>query len=531
MTVCIVASILAVGLLAPPAHYITLLLYQLSSYRLNEFFTAVKRKKLGGFVLPVLLFLLCFCLCAVLYAFVKTELFFLSIFIIIGAAVAVTAVSYKSSKVKLKLTKRFKRFIAVMTGLSFLITPPFVIFYPPLYALAPALGGFVAFLLAHAITSPIEKRRNAEFVAAAKQRLDSADIVKIGITGSYGKTSAKNILNEMLKSGYSVCATPENYNTPLGIALTVNNELLDDDTAFIAEMGARYAGDIAELAEIVKPKYAMITAIGTQHLETFGSTDAILNTKNELVESLDGTGVAVFNGDNVGCETLYGRCKCRRLISGRDEQAVEAWKSGARGKSRFDVYYGDVSYGVNGTEFTLVMEKTRVRIETKLLGEHIPSVIAECALLAFTLGISVEEIKKAANRLKPVAHRLELLYNGGDVIIDDAYNGNESGAVSALGVLSAFAPKTRVLVTPGVVELGERQEEANRKIGEKAAKCCDVMCFVGPNAEALRSGAMGSGFDKERIFCVVALSEAVEIIKSLKGEKAVLFENDLPDNY
>ena len=133
--------------------------------------------------------------------------------------------------------------------------------------------------------------------------------------------------------------------------------------------------------------------------------------------------------------------------------------------------------------------------------------------------------------LKPVAHRLELLYNGDDVIIDDAYNGNESGALNALRVLNSFAPRTRVLITPGLVELGARQEEANRRLGAQAYQNCDYAIFVGPNAEILKCGAEEAGFEPECVFSVNKLSDAVDIYKKIKGEKAVLFENDLPDNY
>lgn len=553
--VCLVISALACGLLSPLAHYDTLLLYQLSAYRLNELLAAFRRKKFLFFLPSVIAPVAVFAFMTILFAFVKSDWFYLGIFAVAAASVAVFAVSFKRGKVRLALTKRFKRFIAVLVVFAAALSVPLLLLYPPLAAFSPFIGGFAAFLLSHAVTSPIERRKNLRFVAAARDKLASMDkLVKIGITGSYGKTGAKNVLKAFLSHGYSVCATPGNYNTPLGIAKTVNDDLLGDDTAFIAEMGARYRGDIKELCEIVNPGYALVTAIGTQHLETFGSLEAIMETKNELPKSLPAGGLAVFNGDNEGCAALYERCKCRRLISGRDEDAVQAlqyWraetdeskkrvKTGKSQqvkameppvKSKYDACYGAVGYAAGGVEFTLIVGGDSVRISTKLLGEHIPSVITQCALLAVQLGITLEEIKNAAAELKPVAHRLELLYNGDDIIIDDAYNGNESGAFNALRVLNSFAPRTRVLITPGLVELGGRQEEANRRLGAQSYQNCDYAIFVGPNADVLKSGAEEAGFEPERVFSVSALSEAVDIYKNIKGEKAVLFENDLPDNY
>lgn len=552
MTAFYIFAVIFCALICPLAHYKTLLLYQLSSYRLSELNTALRRKKPSFYLYYLLSVAFSLILCEIIYIFVKNEPFYFTAFIVGAQTAAVFFASYKTSKVKLKTTARCKRFIAAFVFIAAAVSVPLVIFHPPLYAVAPFLSGVIALPAAHAVMTPIEKHRNAKFISAAKTKLAESDAVKIGITGSYGKTTSKNMLIGMLKSKYSVCATPSNYNTPLGIAKTVNEELLPDDSAFIAEMGARYVGDIKELCDIVRPDYAMITAIGNQHLETFGSEENILKTKNELVEALGEDGLAVFNGDNDGCVKLYERCLRRKLISGRDEDAVrgikaannvQADKSGGKRRkkseekpaalphSKYDAYYGDIGYGQNGISFTMVLFGKTVKINTRLLGNHIPSLITQCALLASALGVDADSIKIAAESLKPVAHRLELLYNGDDVIIDDAYNASEAGAANALDVLSSFAPRVRVLVTPGLVELGSRQKAANYELGKSGAAKCDYSVFVGSNACDLAAGATDGGMDGERLFSVKNLTEAVEILKNIKGEKAVLFENDLPDNY
>lgn len=542
------------GILAPLFAYRVLLLYQLSAYRLKELRTAVKRKRPAYFLLSPIAASVCFAVCAAVYPFLRNDCFavMLALPLIAGIAAAVNA--HLSAKVKLAFTARLKRFITVFAIIAAILSAGLSVMYPPLFALAPIFPGIVAFLFAAIITSPIEKRRNARFVTAAKTVLAArADLIKIGVTGSYGKTTAKNLLSAFLSKEYSTCVTPGNYNTPMGIALTVRDELLADDEVFVAEMGARYRGDIRELCDIVSPSISVITAIGTQHLETFGSEENLLVTKNELIEALPADGVAIFNGDNDGAIKLYDRCAKRRLISGSDEEAVQKlyalFSTGDRrakcktaadvkpteeevkALSRFDAFYGDICYAARGMEFTLVLNGRAARITTALLGAHVPSMIAECALTANYLGISLEKIKFAASEVKAVAHRLELLYNGDDVIIDDAYNGNEAGAQNALEVLSKFSPRIRVLITPGIVELGEHGEAANARIGELAAVSCDYAIFVGGNASALARGAKSAGMNEDNVTEVRDLDGAVEKLKTIKGEKAVLFENDLPDNY
>lgn len=542
------------GILAPLFAYRILLLYQLSAYRLKELRTAVKRKRPAYFLLSSVAASVCFVACAAIYPFLRSDCFAVTLALPLIAGIAAAVNAHLSAKVKLAFTARLKRFITVFAIIAAILSAGLSVIYPPLFALAPIFPGVVAFLFAAIITSPIEKRRNARFVTAAKTALAArADLIKIGVTGSYGKTTAKNLLSAFLSKEYSTCATPGNFNTPMGIALTVRDELLADDEVFVAEMGARYRGDIRELCDIVSPSVAVITAIGTQHLETFGSEENLLATKNELIEALPADGVAIFNGDNDGAIKLYDRCAKRRLISGNDEEAVQKLyalfspgDSRAKGKpaagvkpteeevkalSRFDAFYGDIGYAARGMEFTLVVNGSAARIATALLGAHVPSMIAECALTANYLGISLEKIKFAASEVKAVAHRLELLYNGDDVIIDDAYNGNEAGAQNALEVLSKFSPRIRVLITPGIVELGERGEAANARIGELAAVSCDYAVFVGGNASALARGAKSAGMNADNVTEVRDLACAVEKLKTIKGEKAVLFENDLPDNY
>lgn len=487
-------------------HYLSLRIYQLCSYRISEFLYALRNKKSGYFLLGTLFPLVTFTVIASIKATLKV-CFFVSLF----QTFIIFLCTYIRIKTKLVFTNRLKRFLLLSAILSLVLSVP-CLFYPPLLCVHPLLGGVMAFAIAHYVVTPFESKRNACFIDKAKRKLDEINPIRIGITGSYGKTTAKTILSALLSTKYRVCTTPENYNTPLGIARTVNDYMQKGDQIFIAEMGARYKGDISELCEIVQPDYALITAIGTQHLLTFGSLERLKDTKYELIDALDDKNKAFFNGDNEGALELFER-KNKGVVTGKTRKT--GWKE----------YYVDE----NGTNFTYFDGVKSIRLSTKLLGSHIPSVISQCVAVALSMGVDEQSIKNAVFRLKAVAHRLELLYNGNDVIIDDAYNGNESGAKNALDVLSAFTSKTRIVVTPGLVELGERQAVANRELGAYCVGRCDYAIFVGTNATLLKSGAKDMETDK--IITVPSLKKASEELKKIKGERAILFENDLPDNY
>ena len=485
-------------------HYLSLRIYQLCSYRIGEFLHSLSTKKASYFSLGVALPLVSFTILSSFNANLSV-----CFFVTLIQTIAVFLFAKLSAKTQLVFTNRLKRFLVVSAILSTTLGAVCLI-YPPLLALHAQLS-VVAFTLSHLILTPLENRRNARFVKRAQEKLNAINPIRIGITGSYGKTTAKNILNALLSTKFTVCATPENYNTPLGIAKTVNDYMKEGDQIFIAEMGARYVGDISELCEIVHPDYALITAIGTQHLLTFGSLSHLKDAKYELIDALNDENNAFFNGDNEGASELYLR-KSKGIITGKGQKY--GWK--------------DYSCDETGTHFTYYDETRSVKLTTKLLGKHIPSVISQCVVLAFMLGVSEQSVKNAVFDLKPVAHRLELLYNGNDVIIDDAYNGNESGAKNALDVLSGFN-KTRIVVTPGLVELGTRQEIANRELGAYCVGRCDYAIFVGTNAPVLKSGA--KEMDEDKIIVVPSLSKASEQLKKIKGDRAILFENDLPDNY
>ncbi|HWP80635.1 MAG TPA: UDP-N-acetylmuramoyl-tripeptide--D-alanyl-D-alanine ligase [Candidatus Acidoferrum sp.] len=363
------------------------------------------------------------------------------------------------------------------------------------------------------MTEGMEKRIADGFVRAAREKLAASGVTVVGVTGSYGKTSVKYILTEMLRETFDTLMTEGSYNTTMGVVRTVNEQMTPFNQVFVCEMGARQKGDIAEICDIVKPKYGIITSVGIAHLETFGSTENIRAAKFELAESIPEDGLIFLNFDSPpiaasGWErphVSYG------LDEGCDYRAVE------------------VSYGITGAKFTLQCPDGRaLQLATKLLGRHNVLNIAGAAAVALTMGVPDKTLTSAVRRLKPIPHRLELRPAMGErIYIDDAYNANPEGAAEAVQVLSAFTGVTRVLVTPGMVELGEREYAVNREFARLAARCCDVCIAVGRGGEAIAAGFADEGMEA-KLTRVATLREALAMLP--EGKSVVLLENDLTDD-
>ena len=440
-----------------------------------------------------------------------------------------------NAKVPLKKTKRLVRlcvtFILCATVISFglmllldLIASSIgsTVVYLVRYSLIcgmPILTPYILFL-AYLINEPFEEIIKRYYLKRAKNKLDKSKVLKIGITGSYGKTSIKEILKTILSQKYRVLATPASYNTPLGIAITSKN-LDSTHDIFIAEMGARSKGDIKELAALVKPSYGVLTGINNQHLETFGSPETIKDTKFELFENLAENGKGFFSTDSEGARELY------------ESFGGEKFCAGLSGENNL-VTATDISTGQHGMSFTLVIRGEKpVKCNTVLLGRHSVSNICLAAAVAYKIGLTPQEIAQGINRIQSIGHRLELMPNNKNiVIIDDSYNSNEDGIKAAMEVLDTFSGR-KIVLTPGLVELGKIENVANLAFGNLLAKHVDIVIIIGKhNAEMLINGLTAGGMDKSNIFFAKTLNKGNAMLNEMLREgDVVLFENDLPDNY
>lgn len=501
-------------------------IFQLSSYKVKGMINWFKISK-GDFIIryfaagffsfiAMLVYLACFS------AYKYVSGIGLLFFFLFGILFIMFTRKIKSKK-PLVFTPRVWRFVVVSFLLFFAASFGLLClsrFLGVGYSILGALQFLIPLIivLAHYAVAPFEKLNNLGYKMRAVKKLEEKpQLIKIGITGSYGKTTAKNILAAMLQKKYNVCFSPDSYNTPMGISKVINNQLEYDAEVFIAEMGARNKGDIAELAKIVNPNYGIITAIGNQHLETFGNREVIKNTKFELIENLAIGGLAIFNGDSPDNIELFNRTKTEKLLTGGEDV------SGA------NVYYNNVKTSSDGTKFNIIVAGTETEISTVLLGKHIPSLIVLCASVALAMGVDINDIAYAVKELKPVSHRLELIKNGDTTIIDDAYNSNTEGAKNALLLLKQF-DGIKIIITPGIVELGTEEKAANIALGEQIAACADIAYLVGDRGNDIKSGAITAGMPEDKIFIVKDLNSAVESQALISGKKVVLFENDLPDN-
>ena len=433
------------------------------------------------------------------------------------------------NKLPLKATGRIKRlFITyiIIYGIAiyFTIITNDETILPLLLILLSLLLGFVYYIIeiANIIDAPLNKLAYFYYLRKAKKKLDEhSNLEVIGITGSYGKTSSKNILNEILSSKYITKPTPKNYNTPYGLMMTINNYLDKFDQILIAEMGAYAKGDIKKLCDFVKPKYGILTIIGEAHLETFGSKEKIRDTKFELIESLPSDGIAILNMDD-------------------EYQVNYELKNGVRvkwiavEKKEADVYATNIKCGPHGMSFDCHYGKEKVHLKTRLLGSYnIYNILASVAL-GLEMGIDINDIKASVAALKSTEHRLELKKVGDIYMLDDAYNSNPIGASGALDVLKDMYG-TRVVVTPGMIELGKLEKQKNYEFGKKIAESCDYVILIGEKkTKVIYDALIDSKFDKDNIFILNNVSDSYSVINALKEDGVdiyALYENDLPDMY
>ncbi len=445
-----------------------------------------------------------------------------------------TGVYRRRMKKPLVFTSRMKRLSALFIVLAILLplwgtllTLQNSAVFPNIYTLA--LTWIQAdillpfwFLLAALAMMPFERYVHYRFKQAARRKLASMpDLTIIAITGSYGKTSTKFMIRDLLKERFSVLATPGSYNTPMGICKVINEDLLASHQVLVLEMGARYKGNIRELCEIARPDISVVTNIGTAHLETFGSREAIRETKSEIVRFMKENGTIVLNADDPMVMEMAAIRDDVHLITA--------------GLKQGDFRAEEIGYDHQGCSFQVKAPgNSSAEVHLQLLGKHNVENLLSAMAVGHHLGLRLQTMALAASNIAPVEHRLQLRRQDGITILDDAFNSNPVGARNAVDILARFNGGRRILITPGMVELGEKEFEENKKwgnfIGEKEL---DLVILVGPErTRPIHEGLTEAGFDGERVRIVKSLFDANEIIREYARQgDTILYENDLPDTY
>ncbi|MEX0905931.1 MAG: UDP-N-acetylmuramoyl-tripeptide--D-alanyl-D-alanine ligase [Balneolaceae bacterium] len=377
------------------------------------------------------------------------------------------------------------------------------------------------------LMKPVEKTIQNGFKNQARKKLASLPHLKvIAITGSYGKTSTKFVIDTFLKERIKVCVTPGSYNTPMGICKVINNDLEAHHQVLILEMGARYKGNIKELCDIARPDVSVITNVGLSHLETFGSIEAVADEKSTLAKEVKPGGTLVLNADDL---------LVKQMASLRSD--VKTVFAGTGGTIQAE----DIHVGPEGTSFLMkwlndsLKTEHEEKITTPLLGAHNIQNILLAAAVARQFNIRLKTLAIAASAMEPVEHRLELKERDGLTVIDDAFNSNPIGAKNAVDILASFKEGRKILITPGMIELGEREETENKKFGEHIGRAnLDLVILVGkgqtrPIQDGIKSTENGKNMD---VRLADSLFEANDILKEFAGPgDVVLYENDLPDMY
>lgn len=374
----------------------------------------------------------------------------------------------------------------------------------------------IIILIASYVILPIEQYIKKYYYRKTKTKLNKYQMINIGITGSFGKTSTKNFLYDLLKEKYYTYKTPKSYNTPMGISRVVNDELPILSDVFIVEMGACNIGDINELVNLVNIDIGIITEIGPQHLETFKTIDNILRTKLEILNSKN-LKTLIINQDNIYLKNTNYPSNIKVIRIGINEQADYMAKNIVMKDSflSFDLYY---------------QNRVITNIKTKLLGYHNIYNLLSAIAVAHIMGIDIESIKNSCFQIEPVLHRLSISIDGNIRIIDDAFNSNIVGFKNAVDVLK-LADTSKIIITPGIVDGGTYLKELNIEAAKKLTELDFVLLVDNQSSKYIQEYFDDCAFTNYQV--VKSFKQAYNIVQKESKSKCItlLIENDLPDNY
>jgi len=401
------------------------------------------------------------------------------------AYIAVLYMWRKEQDKPLVFTGRVKRFFAALMFFTlFLVMMKYIIKFEVLVVIIPLI-------LAYATSGMMEAMLFRGFQMKAEKKLESMpNMVVVGITASYGKTSIKNYIAHILSAKYNVYATPRSVNTFGGVLKDINDDLPADTEVYVVEMGARGAGDIAEIAKFVNPHLAVVGKIGPAHIEYFGSLENIRNTKMEILSS---------------------------------ERLKEAWVHDSAMLSPIaHVHtFGKEISGVKATLDGLDFEMDNELYHANILGAFNAMNLGLSIKVAKALDVDEESIKKQLNTLEPTAHRLQRMDAGGKVIIDDSFNGNIDGMMEGFNLASTYAGR-KVLITPGLVEV---DDEFNVQVAKRADEVFDVVVLTGD----LNYRIFQENVDESKLVKLESKDKMQEmLVEQTQAGDLILFANDAP---
>jgi UDP-N-acetylmuramoyl-tripeptide--D-alanyl-D-alanine ligase len=431
----------------------------------------------------------------------------------------------KDAKKKLVLTARARRILVIALAFAGLLAAVAVSLETRvLWWLVPVHLLPVMLVLATLVLAPQEHLAQRRYWREAHDKLQRLAPTVIGITGSFGKTSVKHILAHVMETTSLGLATPGSVNTPMGIARIVRERLRPEHRYFIAEMGAYGPGSIARLCRLAPPDFAIVTAIGKAHYERFKTLETVARAKHELVEATLDRGGKIVLPDTLLAFEPFGE----NAAQNPDKMVL----TGETAEDALQIHASEQT--ADGLRLEVEWRAERHVLEVPLHGLHQAGNVALAFAAACTLGVEPDSATAALRRMPQIAHRLEVKAQAnGSTLIDDAYNANPDGFAAALDVLDrlAGADGRRILVTPGMVELGAAHDEEHRRLGEKAAGIVDVLLAVVPDRIESFLSAFEGRADRTVIRCPDFAAASAWLETNVEPGDAVLLENDLPDLY
>ncbi len=490
--------------IAFPQSFINLGIFQQNHYDIKKYLINLKKhyfKTLSTYLeYVVLLFIIIY--------------YFIPKWYIISLILSFLILSFMTTKKLIivpRVTKRLKRLVfsaSLISSIWYFLFPNHL-----LICMLEIILGPVILIFTTIINWPIELGVNKYYCLKAKKKLRNIHPYVIGITGSYGKTSTKNIIYELLKTKYLALKSPASYNTPAGLCKTINEHLNDLTEVLITELGATKPGDIWELSKLVSPQIGVITEIGPQHLESFKSVENVLKTKLEILKSPN-IEMLIINNDNQYLREYRYPSNLEIVTIGIDYPAKYQAKNIQllATKLCFDIYIDGIFVS---------------NISTSLLAKH--NIYNILLGIAVAKKMGIDEITKVINNLQPTKHRLSIKDVGSNTILDDSFNSNIVGFTNALEVLH-LSNKTKVVITPGIVEAGDKMVLINQEIAEKLMKFEKIFLINNPATKYIKEYFEKKGFVKYEVFSNFALAYQ-KALEEFPHNTTILIENDLPDNY
>jgi UDP-N-acetylmuramoyl-tripeptide--D-alanyl-D-alanine ligase len=430
----------------------------------------------------------------------------------------------RTAKKPLVMTTRAKRIywvaLALIAGIGFAaaLTSDLALVWIVAVQLVP-----IVLIGANLLLAPFEARVQRRYWREAHEKLQRLDPIVIAVTGSYGKTSIKHILGHVLETAGPTLITPGSVNTAMGIARTIRERLGQHHRYFVVEMGAYGIGSIARLCALTPPRVGIISAIGKAHYERFKSLDAVARAKFELAEAVSGN-----DGTVILASDVLQFAWPREFVESHREMVVSVGADEGA-----DLVINVLRQEPEGIVAEISWRGRGYELRAPLFGLHQGGNIALAFAAACTLGMQPEDVVASLKTTPQIAHRLEVKRQGdGPVVIDDAYNSNPVGFASALALLDTLHRPggRRILVTPGMAELGSEHAAEHARIGRLAAAHVDVLVAVAPHRVAPLATAFAEAAPERDVVSCPSFADAQSWLdRNLAGPDVVLIENDLPD--